>query len=87
MGGVGGWSLTGLREVTEPSDTSTANGNRIFACVLVPGKHPSWNRCDIYVSWSCRDYVGKYVEMSSFLDDVILRSRRSEPCLCVYHIG
>ena len=33
-----------------------------------PCKHPSWNRCDIYVSQSCWDYVVKHVKMSSFLN-------------------
>ena len=38
------------------------------AFLVYPCKHPSWNRCCIYVSQSCWDYVVKHVEMSSFLD-------------------
>ena len=39
-----------------------------FMEIYEPCKHLSWNRCGIYVSRSCWDYVVKHVEMSSFLN-------------------
>ena len=40
-----------------------APGQDTFCTVY---KNLLWDRCGIYVSWSCGDYVMKHVEMSRF---------------------